>query len=67
MLSGCARTGSESFRVRASQDLQCPADDIHVVHKWEGKDATKLAQGCGREAYYERQCEREGCLWKRVR
>ena len=61
---GCAKTGDQAFRDRAAQDLSCPAGQLRIEHKWEGNEATKKAIGCGREAYYERECQHEGCLWK---
>ena len=61
---GCAKTGDQAFRDRAAQDLSCPAGQLRVEHKWEGNEASKKAVGCGREVYYERECQHEGCLWK---
>jgi len=63
-LVSCAKTGDQAFRDRAAQDLNCPAGQLRVEHKWENDEATKKAIGCGREAYYERECQHEGCLWK---
>lgn len=38
-----------------------------MEHHWENKggnkSAYKHARGCGREAHYNRECQREGCLW----
>ncbi|MBN2191602.1 MAG: hypothetical protein JW751_02200 [Polyangiaceae bacterium] len=60
----CAKTGDQAFRARAAQDLNCPVGDLFIEHKWEGSEASKRASGCGREAFYVRECEHEGCLWK---
>ncbi len=63
-LIGCAKTGDKTFRARAAQDLGCPEGQLRVEHKWENDEAAKKAVGCGREAYYVRECAHEGCLWK---
>jgi hypothetical protein len=64
LVVGCAKTGDQTFRARAAQDLNCPEGQLRIEHKWENNEAAKKAVGCGREAYYERECEHEGCLWK---
>ena len=60
----CAKTGDKAFRARAAEDLSCPAGQLRIEHKWENNEASKKAVGCGREAYYVRECQHEGCLWK---
>ena len=57
--AGCGATTAQ-LKHRASLDLKCPRDKLHVSgidHRSRG------VRGCGQHGVYIEQCNQRGCDW----
>ena len=57
--AGCGAT-TQSLRHRASSDMRCPPDRLHVMALEHG---SKEVRGCGQRAVYLEHCDQQGCAW----
>jgi hypothetical protein len=58
--AGCGGATTTQLLHRASLDLRCPRDRLHVSgidHRSRG------VRGCGQRSVYVEQCNAQGCTW----